>query len=42
MPLTDKNGGYYKALQFFYKANQMGLVDPTPLLRTGPQPVTAR
>ena len=28
MPLTDKNGGYYKALQFFYKANQMGLVDP--------------
>lgn len=28
MPLTDKNGGYYKALQFFFKANQMGLVDP--------------
>lgn len=28
MPLNDKNGGYYKALQFFYKANQMGLVDP--------------
>ena len=26
MPVTDKNGGYYKALQFFYKANQMGLV----------------
>ena len=28
MPLTDKNGGYYKALKFFFKANQMGLVDP--------------
>ncbi|MDO4283790.1 MAG: extracellular solute-binding protein [Eubacteriales bacterium] len=27
-PLTDKEGSYYKALQFFYKANQMGLVDP--------------
>ena len=27
MPLTDKNGGYYKALKFFFKANQMGLVD---------------
>ncbi len=28
MPLTDKNGGYYKALQFFYKANQLGILDP--------------
>lgn len=26
--LTDKEGAYYKALQFFYKANQMGIVDP--------------
>lgn len=28
MPLTDKNGAYYKMLKFFFKANQMGLVDP--------------
>lgn len=28
MPLTDQNGAYYKALRFFYQANQMGLVDP--------------
>lgn len=28
VPLTDKNGAYYKMLKFFYKANQMGLVDP--------------
>lgn len=28
MPLTDKDGAYYKALQFFYKANQLGIVDP--------------
>ncbi len=27
-PLTDKAGAYYKMLNFFYKANQMGLVDP--------------
>lgn len=27
-PLTDKEGAYYKALEFFYKANQMGIVDP--------------
>lgn len=26
--LTDKEGAYYKALKFFYKANQMGIVDP--------------
>lgn len=28
VPLTDKDGAYYKMLKFFYKANQMGLVDP--------------
>lgn len=28
MPLTDKDGAYYKMLNFLYKANQMGLVDP--------------
>ncbi len=28
MPLTDKNGAYYKMLKFLFKANQMGLVDP--------------
>ncbi len=28
MPLTDKNGAYYKMLKFFFKANQMGIVDP--------------
>ena len=28
IPLTDKNGTYYKMLKFLYKANQMGLVDP--------------
>ena len=28
MPLTDKEGAYYKMLNFFYQANQMGLVDP--------------
>ena len=28
MPLTDKEGAYYKMLHFFFKANQMGLVDP--------------
>lgn len=27
-PLTDKAGAYYKMLNFLYKANQMGLVDP--------------
>ena len=27
-PLTDKDGAYYKMLNFLYKANQMGLVDP--------------
>lgn len=27
-PLTDKEGGYYKALQFLFKANQLGLMDP--------------
>lgn len=27
-PLTDKNGAYYKMLNFFYKANQRGLIDP--------------
>ncbi|HIR46473.1 MAG TPA: hypothetical protein IAB89_02270 [Candidatus Caccousia avicola] len=27
-PLTDTEGGYYKALQFLFKANQMGLMDP--------------
>lgn len=27
-PITDKNGAYYKILNFFYKANQMGIVDP--------------
>lgn len=27
-PLTDSEGGYYKALQFLFKANQMGLMDP--------------
>ncbi|MCR5277925.1 MAG: sugar ABC transporter substrate-binding protein [Lachnospiraceae bacterium] len=28
IPLTDKNGTYYKMLKFLYKANQMGIVDP--------------
>ena len=28
VPLTDKNGAYFKILQFFNKAQQMGLVDP--------------
>ncbi|MBP5623528.1 MAG: sugar ABC transporter substrate-binding protein [Lachnospiraceae bacterium] len=28
IPLTDKNGTYYKMLKFLWKANQMGLVDP--------------
>ncbi|WP_044914083.1 sugar ABC transporter substrate-binding protein [Butyrivibrio sp. WCE2006] len=27
-PIIDKDGAYYKMLKFFYKANQMGLVDP--------------
>ena len=27
-PLTDRDGAYYKMLKFFFKANQMGLVDP--------------
>lgn len=28
MPLTDKDGAYYRMLHFLYEANQMGLVDP--------------
>lgn len=28
IPLTDKNGSYYKMLKFLYNANQRGLVDP--------------
>ena len=28
IPLTDKNGTYYKILKFLYEANQRGLVDP--------------
>ncbi|MDD6616281.1 MAG: sugar ABC transporter substrate-binding protein [Lachnospiraceae bacterium] len=28
MPLTDKNGSYYKMLKFLFKANQAGVVDP--------------
>ncbi len=28
VPLTDKNGAYYKMLHFLYEANQMGIVDP--------------
>ena len=28
IPLTDKAGAYYKMLNFLFKANQMGLVDP--------------
>ena len=28
IPLTDDEGGYKKALDFLFKANQMGLVDP--------------
>jgi multiple sugar transport system substrate-binding protein/putative aldouronate transport system substrate-binding protein len=27
-PMTDDNGQYLKILRFFFKANQMGLVDP--------------
>lgn len=27
-PLVDDDGSYYKALEFFFKANQQGLVDP--------------
>ena len=28
VPLTDTEGGYYKALQFLFKANQLGIMDP--------------
>ena len=28
IPLTDKDGSYYKMLKFLYNANQRGLVDP--------------
>ena len=28
MPLIDENGAYYKMLEFFFKANQRGLIDP--------------
>lgn len=28
IPLTDKNGSYYKMLKFLFKANQAGIVDP--------------
>lgn len=28
VPLTDKNGAYYKMLKFFNEANRRGLVDP--------------
>lgn len=28
IPLTDKDGSYYKILKFLYTANQRGLVDP--------------
>lgn len=28
IPLTDKNGSYYKMLKFLYNANKRGLVDP--------------
>ncbi|MEZ3444485.1 MAG: sugar ABC transporter substrate-binding protein [Lachnospiraceae bacterium] len=27
-PLTDKDGAYYKMLKFFFKANQLGIIDP--------------
>jgi len=27
-PLTDKEGAYYKMLKFFFKANQLGIIDP--------------
>lgn len=28
MPLTDKNGAYYKMLKFLFQANQRGIIDP--------------
>ncbi|MDD2647881.1 MAG: sugar ABC transporter substrate-binding protein [Eubacteriales bacterium] len=28
VPLTDKDGAYYRILNFLFKANQMGLIDP--------------
>ena len=28
MPLIDENGANYKLLEFFFKANQRGLIDP--------------
>lgn len=28
VPLTDKDGAYYKMLKFFYQANKLGIVDP--------------
>ncbi len=28
MPIIDENGAYYKMLNFFFEANQRGLVDP--------------
>lgn len=28
VPLTEKDGAYYKMLKFFYKANKLGIVDP--------------
>ena len=28
MPVTDKSGAYYRALEILFTANQMGLVDP--------------
>lgn len=28
VPLTDKDGAYYKMLHFYFQANQMGILDP--------------
>ena len=35
MPLIDENGAYYKMLEFFFKANQRGLIDPDSSVQDG-------
>ena len=34
IPVTDKSGAYYRALQILFEANQMGLVDPDSTSQT--------
>ena len=31
--LEDEDGMYYKVIEMFYKANQMGILDPIPARR---------